>query len=263
MQNLNVPRSSADDDQHLLGGAWRPITDKMLFARATPQRIVDVILNGVRGRRVIELYGTPLVASSVSPGPLADRLSAILPLSKVEDRKYLLIATENPEWTVMLGSWWAGFDAFSEMMWISDQGIETVYIGEVPHRPRPRAGIASYGYRFIQSFDDPSGEEPLAKAHAIGVGATSASRWEITGDPEFPCRVGLAWDPEAPRVRDRFTHEHLVEMARRYGLRPFDEDFYPPTSEAVLIERTDPVPENQTPVTLAQAQGLEPPHSWL
>lgn len=251
-------KKSKIDDQLLLRGAWRPVTDRILFARATPERIFDVIVNGARGQRVLADYGSPLVASDVPPGALPDRLSAILPLNSTESRHYLLLATANPEWTAIFGSWWRWFDAHSEMMWISRQGIETVYISETPHRPQPREGFPSYGHRFIQAFDQIPGDLPLANGRAIIVGAIGTSRWELSGDPELPFRVGMVWDPEAPRIRNKFTHEHLVEMARRYGLRPFDEDFYPTTAKAILIRRTDPLPADQHEVTLAQAQGLEP-----
>ncbi|WP_167046584.1 hypothetical protein [Salinibacterium sp. ZJ454] len=47
-------------------------------------------------------------------------------------------------------------------------------------------------------------------------------------------------------------------MTSRFGLRPFDEDFYAPDGHGVVVERTDPLEPSYRTVTLAQARKEEP-----
>ena len=96
-----------------------------------------------------------------------------------------------------------------------------------------------------------------AVGRTLGVRAINRRQWEVAGGTgEFP--VGNVWRPDAIRVSDRFTHEHLLQMAERFGLHPFDEDFYAPDRTGIIVERTDPVDGEQRLTTLAQARGEEP-----
>ncbi|WP_151199549.1 hypothetical protein [Cryobacterium sp. LW097] len=130
-----------------------------------------------------------------------------------------------------------------------------MYITDTPHDPNHAAYRSSYGARLIEMYE--IRESDVTIGHALGVRAVNKRQWEVAGGrDEFP--VGNVWRPEAVRVPDRFTHDHLVQMAERFGLRPFDEDFYAPDGTGIMVERTDPVEWDQRRATLAQARGEEP-----
>lgn len=76
--------------------------------------------------------------------------------------------------------------------------------------------------------------------------------------PNKPFPVPVVWDPDARRVPDKFTHEHLAASAAAFGLRPFDEDFYAPDGRGIIVERTGPMEPGTRTYTLAQARGEEP-----
>ena len=146
----------------------------------------------------------------------------------------------------------------SPMLWLRAGSIETVSVTEIPHRPRLPGLRASYGSRKLATYEIIPSDPPTSRGHVVSVKYLESGRWGLNADPDDPFPVGLVYDPHARRVQDRFSHEHLLEMTRRYGLRPFDEDFYPPDGDAYLIERTDPLTPRDVPISLAQAQGLEP-----
>ena len=242
-------------DAHLLlGGAWRPVTNTIMFARASASRVANELINGVRGAAVLSRFGYPLRSTRVPAGELRTRLSRLLPLDPIESRRILIVATANQEWCSWFESHWRGLDTFSPMLWMAGAQIETVAVTEIPHRPRLPGWRASYGARKITTYENGSS----ARGRALAVQALSANKWGMIIDPDNPFTVGSVYDLTARRVQDRFSHEHLLEMTRRYGLRPFDEDFYPPDGDAYLIERTDPLTPRDVPISLAQAQGLEP-----
>lgn len=81
--------------------------------------------------------------------------------------------------------------------------------------------MPTYGHHFIQTYEDPTtGEDAFENGHAILLSSTGSRRWELSGNPEEPFKVGLVWDPDAPAVQDRFTHEHLVATAEQFELHP-------------------------------------------
>lgn len=246
------------DPELLLDGEWRPITGTVLFAHSTAAQVVNELINGVRGRFVLDRYGFPLSSREMASGPLPERLRALLPLDLVEDSRYLVMNTANPEWCAIFGSRWRSLDGHSELVWLASGGIESVLISDVPHRPNSAPPNKSYGVRKLETYELVPGADHLAHPHAVVVRATGARGWEAYIDPEHPFPVGLVWDPQAKRTQDRFRHEHLDEMARRYGLRPFDDDFYPAEGDAHLVFRTDPEAYEKATVTLEQARGIEP-----
>lgn len=247
------------DPEALLGGRWRPTTESILFANAPAARVVDEFLHGVRGRHVMNEFHSPLKATEVPHGTLDDRFNTLLPFDRVESRRLLVLATANPQWSAIFGSGWRGLDGISPLSWLTVGGIQGVLIEDAPHRPRAAPPNGSYGIRRMQTYELVPGADKTAHPHAIVARAESARKWEVRANPDDPFPVGIVWDPDAKRIQDRFTHAHLVEMARRYGLRPFDEDFYPVNGDAFLVSRTDEDPLDSTRLTMEQARGLEPP----
>lgn len=246
------------DPYLLLGGNWRPITDTVLFANAPAAQVVDAFLTGLKGWYAREMNGSPLAVTTIPHGSLGGRLENLLPLDSAQDRKVLVTDTANPQWSAIFGSLWVGLDGGHELVSLAKSGIESVLISSRPHRPRAAPPNASYGFREIATYELVPGAEPTAHPHSIRMRAENSRRFEIDGNPEIPFPIGTVWDPTARKVQDRFTHEHLVEMAARYGLRPFDDDFYPEDADTYLVSRTDPDEKEYKGRSLAQARGIEP-----
>lgn len=111
----------------------------------------------------------------------------------------------------------------------------------------------SYGYRKFSEVR-PDGPARGFEGRALRLMTENGRRWTLdTAEPPW----SAVWDPDARRVVDRFTHEHLIVSAAARGLRPFDEDFYVPEG-AVLLEHLRETYEGEKWGTLAMAQGREP-----
>lgn len=246
------------DPHLLLGGAWRPITNTVLYANAPAAHVIDAFLTGLKGWYAREMIGSPLAVTTIPHGILSDKFPALLPLDLVEDRRVLVMDTANPQWSAIFGSLWVGLDGGHEMVSLAKSGIESVRISSIPHRPRAAPPNLTYGFRRITTYELVPGAEPTAHPHSFGIRTENGRRFEVDGNPEIPFPIGTVWDPTARKVQDRFTHEHLVEMAARYGLRPFDEDFYPHDADTYLVSRTDPNEDEYKRLSLAQARLAEP-----
>jgi hypothetical protein len=239
----------------LLGGAWLPMTGCVLFVKASTDRCVEILVSGVRGDYVRSLYGHPLRIRPVAGRSLADLFGTLLPFDLPENRRSLFLPTASPEWTAMLTSDWREHDPQSAMVWFAVAGVESVSVTDVPNDYDSATKRGFAGIRKIEMYELPSHGGRIG--HSLGVRTADSSRWELV-QPSRPFPVGNIWDPTAKRIPDRFTHEHLVEMTGLFGLRPFDEDFYAPDGQGVIVERTDPVQSDERTFTLAQARGEEP-----
>lgn len=249
-------RSWADYERGLLlGGRWLPVTARVLFVNATTERCADTLLNGVRGRHVREHYGHPLRVRPVKASSLDGLLRTLLPLEAPTPRRRLLLPTADSEWTAMFDSAWRGQDPQSPMVWFSVAGIESVSVVDIPHTYDYPSNRGFYGARKIEMYELARDGEAIG--HSLGVRTVNTRQWEVV-EPSGQFPVGNVWDPTARRIPDRFTHEHLAEMTTRLGLRPFDEDFYAPDGQGLIVERTDPIQSDESTYTLAQARGEEP-----
>jgi len=189
---------------------------------------------------------------------LASLLSRLLPLEAGQSTKQLFMATADPAWTAIFDSNWRGFEPWGPMAWLAQGHISSVAVQDGPHTISSITNRGFYGCRGFTTAE-PSGElQPIWSR--VRVRAANLRNWELDGPRGFP--NGLDWSPDAPRVPDRFTHEHLVSMASRYGLRPFDEDFYAPDRTGVILDRHVDEAARPKEVTLADARGeTDPP--WL
>lgn len=236
----------------LLEGRWHPVTACVVFIRASLERAVDELANGIHGNYVKENLGAHLMRSDVS-GSLEKLLSTLLPL-EVEGRHFLFTHTGNPNWTAMFDSSARGMDPTSPLLWFSAGGLEVLAFDCKLKRSRTADRLGSHGIRRIQMFAvSPSGEP---SRHLLGVRGAGSGWVELTGTAELP--TGNVWAPDASRVGDRFTLEHMRETAARLGLAPFDEHFYAPDGRGVLVQRSGEADPSEPRFTLAQARGEEP-----
>ena len=242
----------AYESKLLLQARWAPVTNCVLFVRATPTGAVEALRDGPRGQYVFETTGARLRSQSVAASSLEGLFEALLPLEGPIGRRQMFVPTGNPDWSAMFTSDWRGQDAQSPMRWFANVGIESAAISDTVHAPDADGYRASYGQRKIEMYEIGADGTPVPKT--LGVRAANKRTWEVAGG-EVEFAVGNVWEPTATRVSNRFTHEHLAEMAARLELRPFDEDFYLPANEAVLLERTDLMAGEWMFASLAQARG--------
>lgn len=241
--------------QLLMGARWAPVTTAVLFIRASPRHAAEALSRGQRAQHVLATTGIPVQIKQVQSDSLEGSLAHLLPLEAPIDRRQLFVATRNPAWCAMFSSNWRGLDPGGFMRAFEGQGLDTVAVVDSPHDPKSRPG-GVYGARQIIMYRfDP--DVPSA-GRMLGVRAATDTRWELDRSPE-EFDGGNFWDPDAPRLRDRFTHDHLVQMAARLGLRPFDEDFFVPEVGSVMLNDTTLTPTRWLFATLAQARGEEPP----
>lgn len=251
---VSETQRAAEGSALLLSGRWAPVTDCVLFVRATPDRAIDGLLQSYFAKEVLARSGKPLARSSLSALTLEQVLNSLLPLEAPIERRRLFVPTRNPEWCAVFGSFLRGMDPNGLMWDLSRAGHSSVAIVEAVHAPN-RKPHATYGVRQISMAEVVRPGESIT--HVLGVRAASSRRWEVDrGLTEFP--GGDVWDPGAVRIQDRFTHDHLVQMALRLGLHPFDEDFYVPHRGALLMEDASLAPVRWVFATLAQARGEAP-----
>lgn len=247
-------RNDSFGNDLLLGARWAPVTECVLFVRASPDRAAEALLRGVRAQHVLATTGEAFVKRSVVEPSLDSLFRSLLPLESPIGRRQVFVPTSNPEWCAMFTSHWRGLNPNGFMYELTQHGLDSASITDVPHMRADRMN-GSYGIRRIAMESVQVQGDRIR--HLLGVRAASDRKWELDlGRSEFP--GGNVWNPAARRISDKFTHAHLVEMAARIGLRPFDEDFYRPGDGSTMVVDTTLVPGPWIFATLEQARGESP-----
>ena len=235
------------EEKLLLRNSWAPVTTTMFFARAPAAAAARALVTSVRGRYLLESTGKPLVARDVRGDSLEGLLQHLLPLDGGDTHKYLFLQTANPEWTAVFDSAFSviGGEA-GAALWVAMNGVECVTVSDSGDRRDYPNRHGSWAHRSITNFEPRAGERP--DVHWTRTGRDERAWYFVEGN----LRVGTASEPTA-RGGKKFTHEHLAELTSRFGLRPFDEDFYAPNGVGVLV--THPDPSTFRTYSLAQARG--------
>ena len=230
----------------LLEDRWAPVTSEMGFLETSAGHAARAFTAWQAGLR--DERGTVLHMRPVS-GSLEQFLSALLPLTSPEPRRYLFMPTRSP-WTAFLENARGGTDASSAMAYMARTlGCRGMRVVAVPHTLRGNKG--RYGAVMFEVFN-PHQEGPRY-LRALGA-SNDGGRWvfDESGEP-FPFEKPERY--QARRVKDRFTFDMLKEYLHHLGLAPFDEGFYLPQGEpAWLVEKTGPVYPHHKEYTLAQVR---------
>ena len=239
------------EERLLLGGRWLPVTGTVPFLEADVRTCVDMFM-AVRGAHVASATGHPMRVSVVH-GSLEEILSSLLPLVTATPSRYLFIPTAGGRWTAHLSNMWTGSERGLALAVHASRGIRGVAITESPNTFDRATNTGYWGHRQADVLVPDSAHKQGCVGHSVGVRVNDSRRWElvdhVTNDA-FPNPV----DHSRRQVPDRFTHDHLVQVAEFFGLRPFDEDFYAPDRWAVLVEHTEPRDPAWYELTLEQAQ---------
>ena len=245
---------SAGEERLLMGGAWLPVTATVNFLRADVDAVVDLFVNA-RGAKILELTGFPVSVREIR-GSLPELFGSLLPLVNSMSSRYMfvpVVADDGTTWTAYVNNSDGGIEMGLALIPFATRGMLGVSISEWPNTFDRRTNLGYWGQRKVEVLVPAEDGSRDYLGYSLGVRVTDLSRWEfiepITGTP-FPDPTDYA----ARRIPDRFTHDHLVQAASFYGLRPFDEDFYPSDARAVLVEDTSPRDPSWHEFTLAQAQ---------
>lgn len=233
----------------LLSGQWTAITGGLHFGRAPLDEVVQYYLDG-RGAYFEQEFGIPVKVSTVT-GDLVTRLEALLPIMSFPSKHLFMSVTadDGTEWTTRFDNGYSQLGArVSGSKWPDVYRVSIRDLPDTTVRERPREGFEEM--REI-SITEPDPNAPQGRKHSWITMAHLESGWEYftVGDLPFPNPA----NPQARRVRDRFTHHHLEQAVSHLGLHPFDHTFYETGPHAILIEEPLP-PPGVTPVTMTLAQ---------
>ena len=179
---------------------------------------------------------------------LRETLEELPPLS-IEMRRSAIAPTESG-WSAFFQSGILGSDPFPVMSELARRlGVRAMRICSAPATARWPATI-------WEVYAPPSlgGREPLGYLRSI-CAANDGGRWifEESGTPFSFERPEVY---AAPRKRDRFTRDLLIDYLSHLGLRPFDDAFYSVTSltPAVIVEKHHRWPDPPREFTLEEVR---------
>ncbi|MCY1081980.1 hypothetical protein [Archangium lansingense] len=231
----------------LLDDRWAPVTSEMGFLEADAEHTAHAFAawqGGLFVSRGISVEVRPV------PGPLEQALSALLPLTDAERRRYLFMPTRS-SWTAYVDNGWRGTDVFGPVSYMAETlGCRGLRVVAVPNTIQKDKG--RFGAVMLEMYG-PRRTAWLNYVRALGV-SNDGGRWvfDQSGEP-FPFEKLEHY--QARRVRDRFTFDMLKEYLHHLGLSPFEEDFYlPDGAPAWMVERKGPVLPNHKEYTLAEAR---------
>lgn len=228
----------------LLDGKLEPITSEFGFVQAPPDIVAGWWLQ--REATIQRERGGGVDSRSVS-GDLVETLSCLLPLTSVERRRVLLVATSS-EWTAVFDNGWQGGDAAglsSTALDLRCQAMRVVAVSDI----KVQGTFRRYGARIFELYGAER-TEFLNYVRTISV-ANDGGRWRMDQSGEPLPGEDPSWF-SARQVKDRFREEHLALLLRSFGIEAFDQAFY--RRDALLIERHGPTAPGYREYQLAEIQ---------
>jgi hypothetical protein len=216
----------------LLHDRFAPITSTIGFIETDLQ---NAVAGFVRWQEPIQGPRGVVLTTRAIDGDLPSALSALPPLTSVEARRFLFVATAGT-WVAFFDNGHRGTDATGPMAYLARTlGCRALRVVAVPHH-EPRQDNGRWRGRYGATILDLFGAEVRNHSNTIRsiTMMNDGGKWTFDelGDP-LPFE-----DPEAykaRRVRDRFPLELLARHLNHLGLAPFDEQFY--GAQAVLVEK--------------------------
>ncbi|MHC2186359.1 hypothetical protein ACVLV4_002017 [Rathayibacter agropyri] len=234
-------------DARVLGDRFAPITSRMGFVRAPADAVARAYYEWARES------GTVGTITEVAGG-LSDSASLMEPLEFGSPHKSLVFGTAHSEWSAFVKNGAQGTDPSGPTAVLGQRlHTDSLYISCIPPCP-PGDERARLGARkFV--VHRPALDRTARLAEIIRmVAVIQDSRWTFhtSGDP-LPFEEVSAYTNR--RIADRFTPEMLADYCAAYGLRPFDDDFFPGPSYLIERERKiSPIARVSPSETFAQAQ---------
>jgi hypothetical protein len=235
-----MSRNFADPQCLLLGERYAPLTDEIGFANASMPATVEAFC--AWQRPIQAARGVQVTCRTVS-GSLDALLQHLLPLTNVEERRFLVLPTRAP-WTAFFGNAYRGADVASMMRILAeDLQCQTVRLAAT-------SGTRGYGALILEVWTpDPQGGRPNSRSIALADDGGKI-RFEAFGEPlefEEPRLYGRS------AVRSRFSFEALRRYLGELGIGAFDESFYAPDGSGCLVEKQGPTAPGLAEFGLADA----------
>ena len=234
----------------LLDDALAPVTSEFGFVESEPAKVADWFRQWDESNQVGRGVG---VNRRVVTGTLPELLRSLEPLTSVERRRTLFMATQGP-WTAYFDNGWRGGDAAMLSEVALELGCRALRVVAVPDSmgvKAPKLKKGRYGATMLEVFG-PAQTAFLNYVRSI-VSSNDGDRWvfEQSGEP-MPFEDLAAY--RARSVRDRFTPVLLDRYLKALGVRAFEEDFYAPERTAFLVEREGPVAADLEEYSIADVQ---------
>jgi hypothetical protein len=212
-----------------------PVTSTIGFIETD---LPTAVRSFVRWQEPIQSPRGVVLATRSLEGGLESAIMALPPLTSVEARRFLFVATAS-SWVAYFDNGYRGTDATGPMAYLArTMGCRAMRVVAIPHHEPKRANghwRGRYGATILDLFG------PEVKNHANTIRSITmmndGGKWTFH---EMGDRLAFE-DPEtykAKRIRDRFPVELLAHYLKQLGLEPFAESFY--RSPAVLVEKHGP-----------------------
>lgn len=221
----------------LLDGAYRPATKSILFLEVSPVDFADWLEQWLRrhseGGRVRRRRLT---------GALADALQHLAPLTAGAIRRRLIVPTRSS---------WATY--FDNSILGTDPSPLAHFSAELSCRAVRMCCDADATIFELYGAEEHEGPYGVPTTWVRHVYAMKDGYWtfDAAGEQqpfERPERYAER------RVRDRFTPDMLRSYLTALGIRAFDEDFYMPNGEALLVEKDIPLYRRERAWTFGDVQ---------
>ena len=219
----------------LLDDRFAPITSTIGFIEIDLQ---NAVAGFMRWQEPIHAPRGVVLATRTLDGDLPSTLSALLPLTSVETRRFLFVPTASA-WVAFFDNNHGGTDATGPMAYLARTlRCRALRVVAVPHH-EPRRDQGHWRGRYGATILDLFGAEVTNHSNTIRsiTMMNDGGSWtfdEIGGPLPFEDLEAY----KARRVRDRFPFELLRSYLKHLRLEPFDEQFY--RAPAVLVEKQGP-----------------------
>lgn len=228
----------------LLGGAYRPTTESILFLETSPIESAEWLeawigRHGEPGR--FRRRRTRVRRRRISGG-LTDALPRLVPLTQRAIRRRLIVPTRSP-WVAYFDNSISGTDPSPLSHFASELSCRAVRVG-------CSADATIFELYGSEEHDGAFGVPTNWVRHVY---AMNDGYWtfEAAGNAQ-PFERPERYDER--RIRDRFTPELLRSYLAALGIRAFDEDFYMPDREALLVEEDLPLYRNERTWSFEEVQ---------
>lgn len=216
----------------LFDDSLAPITSTIGFIKATTSEAARAFVEWqrpIQSARSVEILARP------AHGKMEHLLLELLPLTSVENRRFLFIPTIGGKWTAFFDNGHKGTDAASAMS-VMSRHLKTDTVRVVAVENTIKSDVGNAGGRYGAIMFELFGVTP----RSIAV-ANDGGRWKFVqvGTP-LPAENVSAYSYK--KIQERFTFDALASLLLSLGLEPFSPDFYRATesSPAILVEKTGP-----------------------
>lgn len=231
------------DEDYLFENGYAPLTTNLFFLKSDFRSIADLSLSYFRSWA----KGEWPVGSDLVGGGLEELIRGLEPLRSSATR-FLVVPTRSP-WTAMFSNCRDGMEQSLPSVLARRLHCAFLRVVDAPGSDEVRRAPVAMPARMFNYVADMSRED--AASRDIELLVEDGWEFEERGSP-LPGEDTSVY--RARRLRDRFPHSQLRALCLLVGTRPFELDFYDPTSAgAIRLFKNLPDVEGDA-VSLVQAQ---------